>query len=72
MSLLISQKTIFRNTTRCLKLTEEEARLLDEIAHANGVARSEWMREVILRELRGAPRSDASLTEILGVLVAFW
>ena len=67
MSLLVSQKTVFRNTTRCLKLTEEEARLLDEVARANGVARSEWMREVILRELRNAPTSDASLAEILGV-----
>ena len=67
MSLLVSQKTVFRNTTRCLKLTLEESRLLDEVARANGVARSEWMREVILRELRGAPRSDASLAEILGV-----
>src|ERR1700730_5993850 len=75
MSLLTSQngskkaasKTIFRNTTRCLKLTEEEARLLDEVATAKGVARSEWMRDVILRELRPAPISDTSLAEILGV-----
>lgn len=64
---LASQKTVFRNTTRCLKLTQEEARLLDEVARANGIARSEWMRKVILRELRGAPTSDASLAEILGV-----
>jgi hypothetical protein len=62
-----ANKTVFRNTTRCLKLTEEEARLVDEVATANGVARSEWMREVILRELRGAPVSDTSLAEILGV-----
>jgi hypothetical protein len=67
MPLLASQKTAFRNTTRCLKLTQEEARLLDEVACANGVARSEWMRQVILRELRSAPTSDASLAEILGV-----
>lgn len=71
MALLPSQKgpnkTVFRNTTRCLKLTEEEARLLDEVATAKGVPRSEWMRDVILRELRPAPMSDASLAEILGV-----
>jgi len=71
MALLLSRnglnKTVFRKTTRCLKLTEEEARLLDEIANAKGVPRSEWMREVILRELRSAPMSDASFTEILGV-----
>ena len=62
-----SSKSVFRKTTRCLKLTEEEARLLDEVATAKGVPRSEWMRDVILRELRPAPISDASLAEILGV-----
>ena len=62
-----SNKAVFRKTTRCLKLTEEEARLLDEIATAKGVPRSEWMRDVILRELRSTPMSDASLAEILGV-----
>jgi hypothetical protein len=62
-----TSKTIFRNTTRCLKLTEEEARLLDEVATSKGVARSEWMRDVILRELRPAPTGDTSLAEILGV-----
>ncbi len=49
MSLLTAQngtkkpanKTVFRNTTRCLKLTEDEARLVDEIATAKGVPRSE-------------------------------
>jgi len=60
-------KTVFRNTTRCLKLTEEEARSLDEVAGAKGVPRSEWMRDVILRELRPASAGDASLAEILGV-----
>ena len=62
-----AHKTVFRNTTRCLKLTAEEARLLDEVATAKGVARSEWMRDVILRELRSEPASDPSLAEILGV-----
>lgn len=60
-------KTVFRKTTRCLKLTEEEARLLDEIANAKGVPRSEWMRDVILRELRPTAMDDAFLAEILGV-----
>lgn len=41
--------------------------MLDEIARAKGVPRSEWMRDVILRELRTSPVSDASLAEILGV-----
>jgi hypothetical protein len=62
-----ANKTVFRNTTRCFKLTKEEARLLDEVATAKGVPRSEWMRDVILRELHTAPASDGSLAEILGV-----
>lgn len=76
MSLLASQngarkatsKTIFRNTTRCLKLTQEEARLLDKVAAAEGIPRSEWMRNAILHELRSQPTaSEPSLAEILGV-----
>src|ERR1700733_10642698 len=63
-----ANKTVFRNTTRCLKLTEEEARLVDEVATANGVARSEWMRDAILRELRPAStHNNASLAEVLGI-----
>ena len=62
-----SSKTAFRNTTRCLKLTCEEARLLDEVAAAKGVSRSEWMRDVILRELRTPESGDPALAEILCV-----
>jgi hypothetical protein len=62
-----TNKTVFRNATRCLKLTKDEARLVDEIATAKGVPRSEWMRDVILRELRCEPASDPLLAEILGV-----
>jgi hypothetical protein len=61
------KKTVFRNTTVCLKLTQQEAQLLDQIATAKGMARSEWMRDVILRELRGDSANDPSLAEILGV-----
>lgn len=61
-------KTVFRNTTRCFKLTQEEARLLDKVAAAQGVPRSEWMRNAVLRDLHSAPAtSDPSLAEILGV-----
>ncbi len=60
-------KTVFRNTTRCFKLTQEEARQLDKVAATEGVPRSEWMRNAILRELRPAPIGDPSLAEILGV-----
>ena len=63
-----ANKTVFRNTTRCLKLTAEEARLVDEVATTNGVARSEWMRDAILRELRPGPASNnSSLAEVLGI-----
>jgi hypothetical protein len=61
------KKTVFRNTTVCLKLTEQEAHLLDQLATAKGMARSEWMRDVILRELCGGSARDPSLAEILGV-----
>ena len=59
--------TVVRNATVCLKLTQQEVELLDQIATAKGVARSEWMRDVILRELRGDSANDPSLAEILGV-----
>jgi hypothetical protein len=61
------RKTVFRNATVCLKLTQQEVKLLDQIATAKGMARSEWMRDVILRELRGDSANDPSLAEILGV-----
>jgi len=60
-------KTVFRNATVCLKLTQQEVQLLDQIATAKNMARSEWMRDVILRELRGDSANDPSLAEILGV-----
>jgi hypothetical protein len=62
-----TSKTVFRNTTRCLKLTQDEARLLDEVSTATGVPRSEWMRDVILRELRPGAAPDVLLAEVLGV-----
>ncbi len=62
-----SSKAVFRNTTRCFKLTQEEARLLDKAATAEGVPRSEWMRNAILHALRPTQIGDPSLAEILGV-----
>ena len=61
------RKTVFRNATVCLKVTQQEVQLLDQIATAKGMARSEWMRDVILRELRGDSGNDPFLAEILGV-----
>jgi hypothetical protein len=62
-----TNKTVFRNTTRCLKLTQDEARLLDEVSTSKGVPRSEWMRDVILRELRPGGAPDVLLAEVLGI-----
>jgi hypothetical protein len=38
-----------------------------EFARSKGLARGEWIREVILGEVCGASASDSSLAEILGV-----
>jgi hypothetical protein len=62
-----NQKTVFRNTTCCFKLTPDEAKLLDDVARSKGLARSEWMRQVILRELRREPPNDPSLPELVGI-----
>ena len=49
------------------KLTKEELERVTEFARSQGLARGEWIRDVILREAGGGPTSDPSLAEILGV-----
>ena len=49
------------------KLTKEELGKVTEFARSQGLARGEWIRDVILREVRGASAGDPSLAEILGV-----
>ena len=49
------------------KLTKEERGKVTEFARSQGLARGEWIRDVILREMRGASFGDPSLAEILGV-----
>jgi hypothetical protein len=49
------------------KLTKEELQRVTEFARSQGLARGEWIRNVILHELRGDSASDPSLAEILGV-----
>src|ERR1700682_1298350 len=49
------------------KLTKEERGRVTEFARSQGLARGEWIRDVILRELHGASAKDPSLAEILGV-----
>ena len=49
------------------KLTKEERGRVTEFARTQGLARGEWIRDVILREMRRLSASDPSLAEILGV-----
>jgi len=49
------------------KLTKEELRSVTEFARSQGLARGEWIRDVILKEMREGSASDPSLAEILGV-----
>ena len=49
------------------KLTKEERKAVTDFAQSQGLARGQWIRDVILAELRGARPNDASLAEILGV-----
>ena len=49
------------------KLTKEELRKVTDFARSQGLARGEWIRDAILKEMRGESASDPSLAEILGV-----
>ncbi|MGO8793256.1 MAG: hypothetical protein ACLQLC_00405 [Candidatus Sulfotelmatobacter sp.] len=56
-----------RNQSLNTKLTQTEFAAVQVAAAAHGCALGEWVRELILRELRGGLASDPSLAEILGV-----
>jgi hypothetical protein len=49
------------------KLTKDERGRVTEFAKSQGLARGEWIRDVILREMHGGSANDPSLPEILGV-----
>src|SRR5438309_8588932 len=49
------------------KLTKEELGKVTEFARSQGLARGEWIRNVILKEMCEGSASDPSLAEILGV-----
>jgi hypothetical protein len=49
------------------KLTPTEFAAVEVAAATHGCALGEWVRDVILREVRGGSVSDPSLAEILGV-----
>ena len=62
-----SDHTLNRVFPVTTKLTKEERGKITDFASSQGLARGEWIRDVILRELRGGSTSDPSLAEILGV-----
>jgi len=48
------------------KLTKDELGKVTEFARSQGLARGEWIRDVILKEMSNGSASDPSLAEILG------
>ena len=56
-----------RNQSLNTKLTPTEFAEVEVAATAHGCALGEWVRDVILRELRGGSAGDPTLAEILGV-----
>jgi hypothetical protein len=56
-----------RNQSLNTKLTPIEFAAVEVAAAAQGCALGEWVRDVVLRELRAGSASDPSLAEILGV-----
>ena len=66
-AILDNDHTLNRVFPVTAKLTKEERARITEFARSQGLARGEWIRDVILRELRKESASDPSLAEILGV-----
>jgi hypothetical protein len=66
-AVLDSDHTLNRVFPVTAKLTKEERERVTEFARSQGLARGEWIRDAILKEMRGEPASDPSLAEILGV-----
>jgi hypothetical protein len=49
------------------KLTKEERNALTKFAESHGVARGQWIRDVILAQLQSTSRNNAALAEVLGI-----
>jgi hypothetical protein len=49
------------------KLTEEERNAVTKFAESHGIARSQWIRDVILAQLQSTSRNNAALAEVLGI-----
>ena len=60
-------RTLNRVFPVTVKLTKEELGRVTEFARSRGLARGEWIRDVILREAGDGSTSDPALAEILGV-----
>lgn len=60
-------RTLNRVFPVTVKLTKEELGRVTDFAVSQGLARGEWIRNVILREAGAARMSDPALAEILGV-----
>jgi hypothetical protein len=60
-------RTLNRVFPVTVKLTKEELGRVTDFARSQGLARGEWIRDVILREAGEGPTSDPALAEILGV-----
>ena len=60
-------RTLNRVFPVTVKLTKEELGKVTDFARSQGLARGEWIRDVILREAGEGPTSDPTLAEILGV-----
>jgi hypothetical protein len=50
-----------------VKLTKQERKAITEFARSQGIARGQWIRDVILAQLRGTPANYTSLAEVLGI-----
>src|SRR5438552_3585382 len=60
-------RTLNRVFPVTVKLTKEELGRVTDFARSRGLARGEWIRDVILREVGEGRMSDPALAEILGV-----
>ena len=60
-------RTLNRVFPVTVKLTKEELGRVTDFARSQGLARGEWIRNVILREAAEGPTAEPELAEILGV-----
>jgi hypothetical protein len=60
-------RTLNRIFPVTVKLTKEELVRVTDFARSQGLARGEWIRDVILRETGRGRTSDPALAEVLGV-----